>query len=138
LQRKCAALSATGQAAKSTAGLRQLTHPQNVLKKREKVNMADDLVKELRWYNSNSDASKKMHRAADLIEKLEEQAHYANGVADLAMKHRDYAEQRVEKLEAALREVLSWVDQYSVDAAYDDHWPAIEELARNALEGKDD
>ena len=100
--------------------------------------MADDLVKELRWYNSNSDASKKMHRAADLIEKLEEQAHYANGVADLAMKHRDYAEQRVEKLEAALREVLSWVDQYSVDAAYDDHWPAIEELARNALEGKDD
>ena len=40
--------------------------------------------------------------AATRIEKLEEQAHYANGVADLAMKHRDYAEQRVEKLEAAL------------------------------------
>ena len=33
--------------------------------------MSDDLVKELRWYNSNSDASKKMHRAADRIEKLE-------------------------------------------------------------------
>lgn len=33
--------------------------------------MTDDLVKELRWYNSNSDASKKMHRAADRIEKLE-------------------------------------------------------------------
>jgi len=44
----------------------------------------------------------------------------------------------IEKLEAALREVLSWVDQYSFDAAYDDHWPAIEELARKALEGKDD
>jgi chromosome segregation ATPase len=40
------------------------------------------------------------------IEKLEEQAHYANGVADLAMKHRDYAEQRVEKLEAALLAIV--------------------------------
>jgi phage shock protein A len=46
--------------------------------------------------------------------------------------------ERIEKLEAALREVLSWVDQYSFDAAYDDHWPAIEELARKAVEGKDD
>jgi hypothetical protein len=45
---------------------------------------------------------------------------------------------RILKLEAALREVLIWVDQYSVDAAYDDHWPVIEEFARKALEGKDD
>ena len=35
----------------------------------------DDLVKELRWYNSNSDASKKMHRAADRIEKLTSALH---------------------------------------------------------------
>jgi len=67
------------------------------------------------------------------IEQLEEQTHYANGVADLAMKHRDYAEQRVEKLEAALREI-TWI-------ATPDHEDArnkATEIARNALEGKDD
>jgi len=46
------------------------------------------------------------------------------------------AADRIKKLEAALREVLSWVDQYSFDAAYDDRWPAIEELARKALDAK--
>jgi hypothetical protein len=63
----------------------------------------------------------------DRIEKLEEQAHYANGVADLAMKHRDYAEQRVEKLEAALLDVI---DNFFDGAR-------ICEIARKALEGKD-
>lgn len=64
---------------------------------------------------------------------------------DLVKRLREYplrecreAADRIEKLEAALREVLSWVNQYSVDATYDDHWPVIEELARKALEGKDD
>ena len=100
--------------------------------------MADDLVKELRWYNSNSDASKKMHRAADLIEKLERaNSDLANEFTAAAFFLKQESD-RIKKLEAALREVLSWVDQYSFDAAYDDHWPAIEELARKALEGKDD
>ena len=51
------------------------------------------------------------HRAAQLVEadeldrlrarvaSLEESLHYANGVADLAMKHRDDAENRVAELE---------------------------------------
>ena len=70
------------------------------------------------------------------IEKLEEQIHYANGVADLAMKHRDYAEQRVEKLEAALRDVLLWTDDCNA-CDYDDDWSDIEVRARKALEGKE-
>ena len=49
---------------------RNLTHPQNVFEKREKVNMSDDLVKRLRdpFYTP----SLKSHaEAADRIEKLE-------------------------------------------------------------------
>jgi hypothetical protein len=71
--------------------------------------MTDDLVTQLRWLGDHASFEPHMHHTA----------------AD-----------RIEKLEAALREVLSWVDQYSVDATYDDHWPAIEELARKALENK--
>ena len=81
-------------------------------------------------------SNRRAREAADLIEKLEEQAHYANGVADLAMKHRDYAEQRVEKLEAALAHIYAW---YPVSVSH----PAqtiedIREFARKALENKDD
>ena len=72
--------------------------------------MTDDLVKRARRLDTcifPTERSKCLcGELADYIEKLEEQAHYANGVADLAMKHRDYAEQRVEKLEAALRDVI--------------------------------
>jgi len=109
-----------------------------VLKKREKVNMSDDLVKRLRdpFYTP----SLKSHaESADRIEKLEEQIHYANGVADLAMKHRDYAEQRVEKLEAALR--LYACDCKPDDGCgveYYDGGANCGRTARNALEGKDD
>jgi hypothetical protein len=62
----------------------------------------------------------------DHIERLEEQLHYANGVANLAMKHRDYAEQRVEKLEAAL-------DRYRCNCVN-----GIDESVREILEGKDE
>ena len=124
--------------------------------------MTDDLVKRLRCYADLNDAvfhpwvygeaadrieqldasSEGWKEIADeyfdaigerntRIEKLEEQIHYANGVADLAMKHRDYAEQRVEKLEAALLDVGIACD-YS-DAEY-----VFRDIARKALEGKDD
>jgi hypothetical protein len=39
------------------------------------------------------------------IEQLKQDLHFANGVADLAMKHRDEAEARVEQLRAALMEI---------------------------------
>ena len=67
----------------------------------------------------------------DRIEKLEEQAHYANGVADLAMQHRNYAEQRVEKLEAALRELSTDWDCCNVSKS-------MRAIARQALEVEDD
>jgi len=66
------------------------------------------------------------------IEKLEEQAHYANGVADLAVKHRDYAEQRVEKLEAALRSIIVHCEVPAPPNA-----EALKMFARKALEGKE-
>jgi hypothetical protein len=53
---------------------RNLTHPQNVLKKREKVNMSDDLVKRLECYADLNDAVYHpwvYKKAADRIKKLE-------------------------------------------------------------------
>ena len=98
--------------------------------------MTDDLVKRLRspanvFYEYAADVGAFLREAADRIEKLEEQAHYANGVADLAMKHRDYAEQRVEKLEAALRDLSDGWECCPVSQA-------MRRVARHALEGKDD
>lgn len=78
--------------------------------------MADDLVK-LRAENA----------------ELRSQINTVQIAAKYAAKIRD---ERIEKLEAALREVLSWVNQYSVDATYDDHWPVIEERAHKALDAK--
>ena len=51
----------------------QITHLQNVFKKREKVNMSDDLVERLRgWHDMPADAwFTTMETAADRIEKLE-------------------------------------------------------------------
>jgi len=46
----------------------QITHPQNVFKKREKVNMSDDLVKRLRALEG---LAFEFREAADRIEKLE-------------------------------------------------------------------
>jgi len=110
LQRKCAALSAIGQAAKSTAGLRrQLTHPQNVFKKREKVNMSDDLVKRLR---------------------NEEESDWATHPVGLLKEAAD----RIEKLEAALREIIQ-EDALTGKTVFVGDFGKI---ARKALEGKDD
>lgn len=91
-----------------------------------------------KWYSDGQrDAWRRaLKPAADRIEKLEEQAHYANGVADLAMKHRDYAEQRVEKLEAALRQI-AW-RRYGNCLNAIDNYNALQTAAKQALEGKDD
>jgi len=94
--------------------------------------MTDDLVKTIRWYTTHNERIMPQHAkaAADRIEKLEEQAHYANGVADLAMKHRDYAEQRVEKLEAALKKIA-----YDVGGEYGRK--EMMSIAQSAIGGKD-
>jgi len=47
------------------------------------------------------------------------------------------AADRIEKLEAALREILLWTDDCD-ECDYDDEWLDIETRARKALEGKDD
>jgi len=49
----------------------------------------------------------------------------------------DRLKNRIEKLEAALREVLLWTDDCD-ECDYDDEWLDIETRARKALEGKDD
>lgn len=94
--------------------------------------MSDDLVKRLRDWSEYDEGkiNDAREEAADRIEQLMEQAHYANGVADLAMKHRNYAEQRVEQLEAALKKAAERLDEIGQndDAAN----------AYAALEGKKD
>ena len=52
-------------------------------------------------------------------------------------KERHAAADRIEKLEAALRDVLHWAD-HCLQCDYDDDWAKIEKRARKALEGKDD
>jgi len=47
------------------------------------------------------------------------------------------AADRIEKLEAALRDFLLWGD-HCQHCDYDDEWAKIEVRARKALEGKDD
>ncbi len=37
------------------------------------------------------------------VEQLRTDLHYCNGVSDLAMKHRDFAEAKVEKLEGKIK-----------------------------------
>jgi hypothetical protein len=51
--------------------------------------------------------------------------------------HAAKLEVRIEKLEAALRDVLHWAD-HCLQCDYDDDWAKIEKRARKALEGKDD
>jgi len=106
--------------------------------------MSDDLrhnmnlvIPGLNFWGDQNDAVKSvvdktkwvMETAINRIEKLEEQIHYANGVADLAMKHRDYAEQRVEKLEAALRSIIVHCEVPAPPNA-----EALKMFARKALE----
>jgi hypothetical protein len=82
----------------------ELTHPQNVLTKREKVNMSDDLVKRLRCY-------------ADIDDAVYNPWVYGE------------AADRIEKLEAALREIAA-LGFWDGDSAMS--------IASKALEGKDD
>lgn len=53
------------------------------------------------------------------VASLEESLHYANGVADLAMKHRDDAENRVAELEQDAQR-YRWLR--SIDAQASVHW----------------
>ena len=46
-----------------------------------------------------NEAADELDRLRARVASLEESLHYANGVADLAMKHRDDAEKRVAELE---------------------------------------
>jgi chromosome segregation ATPase len=121
-----------------TAGLRQLTHPQNVLKKQEKVNMSDlneklaqeaaELInggewRDGKWYSEgHRDAWRRaLKPAADHIEKLAEDAKDWERACD------GYAA-RVDELEAALREItVTFWDRKE-----------IERIVNEALERKDD
>ena len=49
--------------------------------------------------------------AARVIQSLVEREHFANGTAELAMHHRDIAEQRVTELEAALRDAVGMLEE---------------------------
>jgi hypothetical protein len=80
------------------------------VKKREKVNMSDDLVTEA------SRVQKLLIQQNDEINRLRN---------------------RIQTLEAALRDFLLWGD-HCQHCDYDDEWAKIEVRARKALEGKDD
>ena len=63
----------------------QITHPQNVFKKREKVNMSDDLIERLRGYgDGNNDL---MDAAADRIEKLEAEVESLQNIRHYGLRH---------------------------------------------------
>ena len=50
--------------------------------------------------------------AARVMQSLVEREHFANGTAELAMHHRDIAEQRVAELEAALEELYETANRF--------------------------
>ena len=112
--------------------------------------MSDDLLKELRWYNSNSDASNKMHKAADRIEKLERDVlKYSSAVADAQMRNEELdralnriidrwetQKARIEKLEATLRLMLD--NDRNLHKSLEELFAEFCIKARKALEGKND
>jgi hypothetical protein len=67
------------------------------------------------------------------IERLQDEAHYAKGTCDLAMKHRDEAEAEVERLKA---EAVLWEDRYNHRAEGDGL--EIERLKTEAKEAEAD
>lgn len=96
--------------------------------------MIDDLVKQLRAARESGDPWGAWHlalQAADRIEKLEAALQRANANVEEYERKFYLGADRVEKLEAALRELS-------------DDWPccdvskAMREIARKALDGKDD
>jgi chromosome segregation ATPase len=123
-----------------------------VFKKQEKVNMSDDLVKQLRFTADDvcrcgtsvclEAADRIEHledRCANLlvengilnnrIEKLEAALQRANATAEEYERKFYLGSDRIEQLESALREIIN-KDSFSMDWAI--------RTARKALEGKDD
>jgi hypothetical protein len=100
----------------------QITHPQNVFKKREKVNMSDDLVKRLRSIDDDQICT----GCYTIVEAADE-------AADL-----------IEKLVAAMKEIVSLYKGEEIDDsvyARDNAFTMndkIEQIVSKALEGKDD
>ena len=117
---------------------------------RKKVNMSDDLVKRLRLIGEKRLQCTACYKfidtadeAADRIEKLERDVlKYSRAVADAQMRNEELdralnriidrweaQKARIEKLEAALREIAA-LGFWDGDSAMS--------IARKALEGKDD
>ena len=95
-------------------------------------NRVNDLVKDLRnsgWYFGKP-AADRIEQDAQHIDEMYEL------VAAMNVEHTT-SKTRIEKLEAALREILLWTDDCD-ECDYDDEWLDIETRARKALEGKDD
>lgn len=76
------------------------------------------------------------------VKELEEQLHYSNGVSDLAIKHRDEAENQLAVARKALGEISSQklikeipLDEYE-NASFEDAYDTMIELSRATLEDK--
>jgi hypothetical protein len=99
------------------------------VKKTGDLNMSDDLVKRLReeegWY---------LERAArEAADRIEQDAQHIDEMYGLvAAMNADHTanKNRIEKLEAALREIDEWAEEQC--------YVGLRKLIRKALEGKDD
>ena len=129
----------------------QITHPQNVFKKREKVNMSDDLVKRLRAIDKDiilrrfdpemSFDGMTAHKAADRIEKLEaalDEAAFSQTLFDAVVGQRNKATDRIEKLESVTKDDAKWLAAYHKWCEMNGCAPSSSDLisARKALEDK--
>lgn len=76
---------------------------------------------------------RQLGEAQDKIERLEEDLHYNKGCCELAMKHRDEAEAKIKRLEAALKELRGV-------ALHNDvlHPPSVVKFIDAALAGKEE
>ena len=87
------------------------------------------------------DLCRRLETAAARIEKLEEENTELQSKVSTVRLAAKYAakirDDRIEKLKAALRDVLLWGD-HCQHCDYDDDWAKIEVRARKALEGKDE
>ena len=90
--------------------------------------MADDLVKRLRKWDYGKSTWTLQTAAADHIEKLEASEAGWRRICDSYAAENQRFSDRIEKLESALRDVI--------DNFFDSN--RICEIARKALEGKDD
>jgi len=98
--------------------------------------MSDDLAKQLRAARESGDPWAAWHLALQAAERIEQLEASSEGWKEIADEYFDATcerNTRIEKLEAALREI-AWI-------ATPDHEEArhkATEIARKALEGKDD